>query len=152
MCFFGRRLFKPVLFMTGVVLTVSLVMLIFYSTFLAGNPANWVGWVVLACSILLGLVVGCCFYKLVKIGAFLVAAWGGFSLGLICWAAFFYYTNSNVAMWCFLIGMAIFFGCLALCFFDHVLIIATSIVGSYLTMRAIGTVAGGYPNEFTIIQ
>jgi hypothetical protein len=33
-CFFGRKLFKPVLFLAGIFLVVSLVMIVFYSTFL----------------------------------------------------------------------------------------------------------------------
>jgi len=48
--------------------------------------------------------------------------------------------------------MVILGGCLALCFFEHVLVISTAIIGSYLTMRGIGVAAGGYPNEFTIVE
>jgi uncharacterized membrane protein (DUF106 family) len=89
-CFFGGRLFKPVLFITGVALVVCLVMLIFYSTFLKSNTKAWVGWVVLSCSVLLGLCVGAIFAKIAKLGAFVLAAWGGFTLGLLIYNAILY--------------------------------------------------------------
>ena len=38
-CFFGRKLYKPVFFIAGVVLTVAIVMIIFYTTFLVDQPA-----------------------------------------------------------------------------------------------------------------
>lgn len=83
----GRKLFKVIIFIAGVLAMVALVMLIFYTTFLKSNTASWVGWVVLACSVLVGLLVGCLFLKIVKLGAFVLAAWGGFSLGLLLYEA-----------------------------------------------------------------
>jgi len=93
-CFFGRRLFKPMLFIVGVLVSVSLVWLIFYSTFLKEDTKSWVGWVVLGCSFLLGLIIGCVLMKLAKLGAFLLAAWGGFSLALLIYNAFLYFMHS----------------------------------------------------------
>jgi len=84
----GRKLFKVIVFIAGVLLVVSLVLLIFYTTFLKSNTASWIGWVVLGGSVLLGLLVGCLFVKVIKLGAFAVAAWGGFSLGLLLYEAF----------------------------------------------------------------
>lgn len=42
------------------------------------------------------------------------------------------------------------FGILALFFFDHILIHATAILGSYLAIYGIGLVAGHYQNPFTL--
>lgn len=86
-CLMGRKMFKPIIFIAGVLLTTGLVLVIFYSTFLKSNTATWVGWVVLAGAVLLGLLIGCLFVKLVKLGAFAIAAWGGFSLGLLLYQA-----------------------------------------------------------------
>ena len=153
-CFFGRKLFKPVLFIAGVLLVVSLVWIIFYSTFLKANTKPWVGWVVLSCSVLVGLIVGCIFVKIARLGAFILAAWGGFSLGLIIYNAFFYklVNNSQGGFWGFTIGMALLFGILALFFFDHILIHATAFAGAYLFIMGIGVVAGRYQNPFTIAE
>jgi hypothetical protein len=149
-CFLGRTLFKPVLFIAGVLLSVSLIWIIFYSTFLNEKTAAWVGWVVLIGAILVGCIIGCVVMKLVKLGAFLLAAWGGYALSLLLYNAFLYKMNSNAGFWCFTIGVALVCGILALFFFDHILILATAMIGSFLVINGIGQVAGKYPNPFTI--
>jgi hypothetical protein len=143
-CFLGRTLFKPVLFIGGVLLSVSLIWIIFYSTFLNEKTASWVGWVVLIGSIIVGLIIGCLMVKLVKIGAFILSAWGGYTLALLLYNAFLYKMNSNVGFWVFTIGIALVFGILALFFFDHILILATAMAGSFLVINGIGQVAGRY--------
>ena len=150
LCFLGRTLFRPVLFIAGMLLAVSLVWIIFYSTFLNENTKPWVGWVVLVGAIIFGLVIGCLMVKLVKLGAFVLAAWGGYALALLIYNAFLYKMNSNTGFWCFTVGVALVFGILALFFFDHILIHATALAGSFLVINGIGLVAGRYQNPFTI--
>jgi len=150
--FFGRKMFKPVLFIAGVVVAVALVLLIFYSTFLKSNTKAWVGWVVLACAVLLGLGVGALFVKVSKLGAFVLAGWGGFSVALLIYNAFLYKMNSEAGMWAFCIGVALLFGVLALYFFEHILIHATALIGAYLAIAGLGLVAGRYQNPFTIAE
>lgn len=151
-CFMGRTLFKPVIFIVGVIMATSLIMLISYSTFLSDNDKTWVGWVVLAVAVLLGLLLGYLFIKFIKLGAFALAAWGGFSFALLIYNAFLYKMDSDVGFWCFTIGTAIVFGVLALCFFDHILIHATALLGSFMAIYGIGLVAGRYQNPFTIVE
>ena len=62
----GRKLFKVIIFLAGVLLVVGVVLVIFYTTFLKDNTASWVGWVVLGCSVLVGLLLGCLFVKIVN--------------------------------------------------------------------------------------
>lgn len=82
-CFGGRKLFSCIVFVVGILITVSVIMLIFYSTFLKSDTEYWVGWVVLSCSILAGLAVGFVLFKCQKLGAAAIAGWGGFLGGLI---------------------------------------------------------------------
>jgi len=149
-CFAGRALFKPVLFIVGVWMAVSLIMLLFYSTFLKSNTKAWVGWVVLASALLLGCILGWLMVKIARLGAFIVAGWGGYAVGLLLYNAFAYKMNSNAGFWGFTLGTALLFGILALCFFDHILILATSIFGSFLTVYGLGLVCGRYTNPFTV--
>ena len=93
-CFLGRKLFKPILFIAGILLGVALVWLICYSTFLSNTTKQWVFWLVLAISILIGIILGYVLFKLSKLGAFLLAAWGGYSLALLLYNAFLYKVNS----------------------------------------------------------
>jgi hypothetical protein len=81
--FAGRKLFSCIVFIVGALITVSLVMILFYSTFLEDNTKVWIFWVVLLCTTFLGLCVGHVLYKFQKLGAACIAGWGGFLGGLI---------------------------------------------------------------------
>lgn len=151
-CFMGRTIFKPILFIVSCFTTFCLVMLLSYSTFLSNNPKAWAGWVTLAVAILLGLLLGWLLLKFIRIGIFLVAAMGGYSVGLLIYNAFLYKMNSQTGFWCFTMGMALLFGVLSLCFFNHLLIHATAILGSFIAVYGIGLVAGRYTNPFTVAE
>ena len=151
-CFLGLKLFGVVLFLSGVLLTVAIVWLIFYSTFLNDNTKAWVGWVVLGCSALLGCLTGFFFLKLAKLGAFCIGAWGGFTLGLLIYNSFLYFAHSQWALWGTAVGLAVLCGVASLFLYDHVLILSTSLAGSFMVIYAIGLVAGRYTNPFTIYE
>jgi hypothetical protein len=144
-CFFGLKLYKPIFFLAGVIVTVGVILLLFYSTFLKSTTEDWVPWVVLACSALLGLLVGFILMKISKLGAFFLAGWGGFCLALLIWNTFLYLTTtSNALFWSFTIGVAFLCGLLALIFFDHAVINASAMAGSFMICAGVGIVAGGY--------
>jgi len=140
------------MFLAGVIGTVCLTWLIFYGTFLSDNEETWVGWVVLAVSALVGLLVGALLVFFVKAGAFVLAAWGGFSLGLLLYNSFFYLWMSTAGFWCFCIAIALVCGVLAIFFFDHIVINSTALAGAYLFVWGIGVVGGHYQNPFTIAE
>ena len=129
---------------------VFLSMLFMYSTFFSDKTDPVYGWVTLALSIILGAIVGVILAKLSKLGVAVLAGWGGFSLGLVLYSSFLYFINSQVFFWIFVVSMAIIFGLLSLCLFDHALILSTSFVGSYMFIRGISFFAGKYQNEFVI--
>lgn len=152
-CFFGRKLWKPIFFLAGVLLTIFIVLIIFYTTFLNDQTESWVGWTVIGCSFLLGLLVGFILMKVSKLGAFVLAGWGGYCLGLLIWSSFLYMTTtSNVLFWIFCIGVGVVMGILAMIFFDHIIILTSAMAGAYVFIAGIGIVAGGYQNPFTIYQ
>jgi hypothetical protein len=91
---FGRKLFKPTLFIVGLGAFVFLSMLIFYSAFFSSNTADYVGWIVLACSVIVGIGIGLLLAKLSRLGLAVLAGWGGVCLGLVLWSAFLYKINS----------------------------------------------------------
>jgi len=67
--FFGRKLFKAAIFTVASIVCVFAILLLFYSTFLKDTTEMWVNWVVLVCSIIIGLVVGFFVMKLERFGA-----------------------------------------------------------------------------------
>lgn len=149
---FGQKLFSATLFIIGTLVTVSLIWLLFYSTFLSDSTEGWVGWVVLVCSILLGLVGGYVLYKCQRLGATIIGAWGGFLLGIVFNTTVLWAASSEVAFWIISISFALIAAALAFVFYYHAVILSTSFVGSYFFVRGISLYAGGFPNEWALIE
>lgn len=99
-----------------------------------------------------GVIVGVLLASCVKVGAAILAAWGGFALGIILNAAVMFHFEYS---WVFWTTNGV---CMAVCalltfkFFDHIMIFTTSILGSYLLVRGVSCYLGHYYNEFTIID
>lgn len=151
-CFFGRKLFKVVLFLTAMIVVSFAGMFLCYSTFLYKEHQNWVGWTVLACWIVIGLLAGVLMLKLLRFGIFLLATWGGILLGQIIWTSFVYYSASQAVYWICIVAFGIIIGLLALKIEEHVLIFATSFTGAYMFHRGIAMVAPGWPNDMTLAK
>ena len=152
LCFVGRALVKPTLFILGIFVATFIIMFIFYSTFLKTDTETWVAWAVLGGSIVVGLLLGFLFQKFAKVGAMVLAGWGGFTLGLLLYNTFMYKVigGSLAGYWAWQVGISLVCAGLALCLYDHVLIQATALFGSFIFVYGIGIVAGRYPNPFTI--
>jgi hypothetical protein len=134
-CFLGRTLFKVILFIAGMLAGFALVWLISYNTFLSENDKTWVFWVVVAISAIIGLLIGYLLVKLTKVGAFVIAAWGGYSLGLLLYPTFLYKIwSGTAAIWVFTLSFALIAGILAIFLFETVLILSTSMAGSFLAI------------------
>jgi len=63
LCLFGRKLFNATLFLVGTLLTMAVLLMFFYTAILEDDTADWVGWVTVMSSILLGLLGGYLLYK-----------------------------------------------------------------------------------------
>lgn len=148
--FFGRKLFKAAVFMVTALLVVFGILLLFYTTFLKDTTEVWVGWTVLVCSILIGLVAGFFMMKLERVGAALIAGWGGFLIGVMLNEMVLYMAESPAVFWCVSIACAITAAVLSFFFYEHVLINMTAFGGAYMLIRGISFYAGGFPNEFTL--
>jgi hypothetical protein len=149
---FGQKLFSVTLFLIGTLVTVALVWLLFYSTFLSDSTEGWVGWVVLGCSILIGLLGGFLLYKCQRLGAAVIGGWGGFLLGVVFYTTVLWAVTSEVAFWIISITCALIAAGLSFVFYFHAVILSTSFVGSYFFVRGISLYAGGYPNEWALIE
>jgi hypothetical protein len=150
-CFFGLKLYKPIFFISGTLITIFIIVLVFYSTFLKSTTETWVPWVVLAGALLVGLLVGFIVMKISILGAFILAFIGGYCGALLIWNTFLYLvTTSNALFYTFTLGIGFVCGVLSLIFFEHVVILASALGGSFMVIAGIGIVAGGYQNPFTI--
>ena len=107
---------------------------------------------VLSCSIAIGIVVGVLMMKLQRVGAAVLAGWGGFMIGLLINETFLYKTASELWFWGLGLGCAIVAGLLTFVIYNHVIILTTSFMGAYLFWRGISMYAGAFPNEFDLIK
>jgi len=61
---FGRKLWVAAIFLITFFIVSAGLLLLFYTTFLRSTTAGWVGWTVLAGSIVIGLALGFLMTKL----------------------------------------------------------------------------------------
>jgi hypothetical protein len=150
--FLGRKIFNVAIFIVAAIVVSGLILIIFYSTFLADNTATWLSWLVVSLAIVVGIVCGYLATKVEKIGGALLAGWGGFCLGVVINETVLYLAHSTALFWCVNIGLAVLFAIIGFLLFNQSVIIATSFIGAYMTMRGIGIMAGGFPNEYVLIN
>ena len=150
--FAGRALIKPTFFIVGVLTAAFLVIFIFYTTFLKSSTETWVGWAVLGGAVIAGLILGFILSRFIKVGAFFLAGWGGYVVGLLVYNSFLYKMDSTTGFYAVCFGFALVFGVLAVFLYDHIIIISTTLLGSFMFVYGIGLVAGHYPNPFTVAQ
>jgi hypothetical protein len=148
----GFKLFQIALFIVVTMAVSFLILFIFYATFLSTNTASWVGWLVLAFAVLLGLVGGFLATKVEKFAGAILAGWGGFLLGVLLNETVMWLANSAVLFWIVNVVCALIFFGLGLAFFDHAICFATAFIGSYMIMKGIGIMAGGFPNIYVLIE
>jgi hypothetical protein len=152
LAFFGRYLLKAAVFIAGTILIAFIILVVFYATFLGNNTASWVGWLVVSLAIIVGLVGGYFLAKYEKVDAALLGAWGGFTLGVILNETVLYLAKSTALFWCINVGLAIICAIAGFFAFNTVIMLGTSFVGSYVTARGISLYAGGFPNEYVVIN
>ena len=115
------------------------------------NAPQYAFWIMLGVSVLLGVAVGvvCCVFH--RVGVFLLGALFGAVLGLILYSAFISRFSQKAWVLGLTIGiLAVACGFVAWYANTIGVIVATSLVGSYLLVRASSWYIGGYPNEWNL--
>jgi hypothetical protein len=92
---FGKPFFKVVIFL-GVTFGVTGVLsLLLFTLFFNVYTPSWLGWLVLVLTFIVGLILGIIMAKLARLGVAIIAAFGGFCLGLVIYAAFLYKLDND---------------------------------------------------------
>jgi hypothetical protein len=152
LAFFGFRLIKPSICMAGFLSCTVLALLVFYAVYISSvdELATFYYW--MGGGAVVGIIVGLLLAKCVKVGAAILAGWGGFAVGLILNESVMFHFEYVWVFWttnvvCILV-------CAALTFkvFDHAMILSTAVLGAYAMVRGVSCYAGHYYNEFTIIK
>lgn len=117
------------------------------------NAPVWAFWLMIGISVVLGIVVGVVCCKFYRVGMFLLGALFGAVLGLILFSAFISRFSQQAWVVGLVVGLcAVAFGFVAWFTGLTGIIVATSLVGSYMVVRACSWYIRGYPNEWTLAQ
>ena len=94
LCFFGRKLLPVAICLSGLLTSIFVACFLFYTIYLQGQDDLEAFWFFLGGGILLGIILGCLLSRprFMKVGASILAGWGGYCVGLILVETAFAYT------------------------------------------------------------
>lgn len=151
---FGKKIFRPTICIVGALVFTMVTSLLLFSLIFSRNSDQTWQWITFGICAAIGVFVGLILAKMVKVGTAVLTAWGGVCLAMMLYAAFVYKldNDSKIVFYIFLILMGASFAVLGYYAFNHAVIISTAIIGSYAFIRGISMYAGGFPNEFQLVQ
>lgn len=151
MTFFGLRLVKPSICFAGFLSCIMLTLLFFYAVYANSidDLATFYYW--MGGGAVVGILVGYFLSAFVKVGAAILAGWGGFMLGLMLNEAVLYNFKEVWVFWTANVLCALIAAALTFKFFENMMIFSTCTLGSYCLIRGVSCYAGHYYNEFVVI-
>lgn len=111
---------------------------------------TWVYWVVLTICAIIAAICSRFLVKSIKYGMALIGGSSGAALALIICNTFG--VRHPAAFWGILIASAILFTLMTFKMNNQFIIFSTALIGSYMLVRGVSLYAGGYPNEFILVQ
>lgn len=156
LCFFGNYMIKITISITAFLVTIAIVFnLIFNVINVNGSNISFaLMWVILACTIILGILVGLSFFKYIKVFYGALGGFAGFVLGISTYTFALRYIkeNPNVVFWLTVVVFVILGILAGIYLVEHLVIFCTSIIGAYISVRALSVLIGGYPSESEVID
>eukprot|EP01015_Nassula_variabilis_P035441 TRINITY_DN8909_c0_g1_i1.p2 TRINITY_DN8909_c0_g1~~TRINITY_DN8909_c0_g1_i1.p2 ORF type:complete len:390 (+),score=76.87 TRINITY_DN8909_c0_g1_i1:27-1196(+) len=154
-CFYGKKLFKPTLFLLGFTIFTVLSLVFFFQFALSKAPTDTIKWVLVGISVLIGTIFGWLAVKFSKLGMFLGGAFLGFVLASVLYNTIIYRIalhQPDLALYLTIVICMISLGVLAFYATNHIIILATSFGGSFIAAKGVSLFAGSFPNLFEIAK
>ena len=126
--------------------------LIFYAVYLDSTADLADFWYFLGGGAVVGVLIGLLLAWAVKIGAAILAGWGGLCLALILNETLFYRAGQEWLFWTSIVVIMIACAVAAFFIFDYAVIFSSVVVGSYCMVRGVSAYAGHYYNEATMAK
>lgn len=101
---------------------------------------------------LVGIFVGLVMCMCVRLGASILAGWGGACGAMILYSSFIYKAELEWLFWFTIVVCALAAAIAAFFLMDEVVIVATVLLGSYSLVRGTACYAGHYYNEVTMAK
>ena len=134
----GGRHFKVTMFLAGQASVSSFILIILFAEVYPYNSPSWVVWLSLMVSVGMGSGIGYATQRWSRLGVLLIGTWLGGLFGAILYSLVFYlFASGNpiLAVWLVIAFCAVIVAILSMIFFDHAVIIGSSIIGAYVFVR-----------------
>lgn len=147
--FLGSKILKCTLVITAFVVSIGGIFFLLFSVVGLKEVSNTMMWVILACSVVLAVIVAFLFLKFIKVFYIALGVIMGYAVGLVLYNFVLsnVHNHAELLYWLSLVLCVLAGVLVALFAHKHLVILATSITGSYITVRGISFVAGSFPNE-----
>lgn len=143
---------KPAICFAGFLTTLAVSCLIFYSVYLKDESDLADFWYFLGGGALAGIFVGLLACWLSRLGAAILAGWGGLCGGLILNETLLFRAEMEWLFWTSIVLCTLSAAILAFFIMDEVVIVSTVLLGSYSLVRGVSAYAGHYYNEVTMAK
>ena len=150
--FVGRLMLKPAVCFAGFLTTIAVSCFIYYSVYLEDTSDLADFWWFLGGGALVGIFVGLVMCMCVRLGASILAGWGGACGAMILYSSFIYKAELEWLFWFTIVVCALAAAIAAFFLMDEVVIVATVLLGSYALVRGTACYAGHYYNEVTMAK
>lgn len=150
LCFAGIKMYKPSLGIIGFFAGGAACYVLLSMFWTQGVDTDWYMWVVIAISVLVGIVVCVLLVTLERFAGAVCGALLGYVIGNWIYELVLYKldgTGTPIWYYVIVILLAIVFAILSIKIYDWMMILALSIGGSYFGVKLIGLMAGNYPDE-----
>ena len=136
----------------GFLSTIALSCFIFYAVYLNTTSDLAHFWYFLGGGALAGIFVGLLLAWAIKVGAAILAGWGGLCLALILNESILYRFGAEWLFWTSIVIIMVACAVAAFFIFDVAVVMATVTLGAYAMVRGVSAYAGHYYNEVTMAE
>lgn len=147
----GEKIFGITVFLLSFLLSGGLLIVIADVFLFTHDSSVYWAYFVLICCLVVAIVVALLLVKLRKLGIIVCGAAAGFFCCVLMNYLIFWRISSQPS-WLFFYNLLVIFtilgSVLAYEFNNHIIIVSTSFIGSYITIRSLSVLFGGFPNEF----
>lgn len=151
----GEKIFGITVFVMSFIFSFLVLLIVAVTLFVRYDSSSlWIGFlltIILCCSLATGYLVS----KLRRLGIIICGATAGLFVCILLNQLFLWRVNSQPSYLFYYNSLAIFIligAITAYEFENQIVIVATSLIGSYITVRTYSIIFGGFPNELSLNQ
>ena len=162
--YYGAKMFALTILFFGIFSTVTFVFVLIFIVFEVTNMHQFFIWLILALSIIVGILTGFFMARIFKIGVWVIGKlpkiainiylgwWTGLVFAILIDSFTFNKLGITFMLYILMVIFMAVFGFLSYRYYEYVLIASSSILGAYFFVRGVSLFTGGYPNEAELFR